>query len=743
MNKSDEPSRVPQPIPIQPNPFPYPRYKVSGLYSRSQPHRIYPRPIPGPVPDPYPWSISSPAQSPDQLNKPISRPVGADLSRWWFKREELRLDVDGIYPQMVVSGTAFSFLSVLVHWIADVTAVGPYSWAGNIWYKDGNTVSFPYTNISIRVSPYWFPGYRRATVNFSGGGAPDRKRTYRYTSPYFHTVEFEFDSVAGTAAVTSMNTGDHPNRPATLPTENLSIDDVYQRAGFNVRTSGGGVVPLVGAGANARWSDMEMHDAMQTYWSRFANAAQWSIWVFFASLHERGTSLGGIMFDDIGPNHRQGTSIFEDSFIADPPSGELNPDAWITRMRFWTAVHEMGHSFNLAHSWQKQHPASWGTPWIPLLNEPESRSFMNYPYNVSGGEIAFFSDFDFRFSDGELLFTRHAPARFVQPGNAEWFDNHGFQQANISPEPRFKLEVRVNRPKPEFEFLEPVQLEMKLTNTSSQPQLIPENIMSSPDKLTVIIKKSGKPARAYKSYAQYCMKTDIKVLMPGESVYESLSPYAGLNGMDMIEPGYYSIQAALQLPEDEDIVSNLLTVRVTPPLSYDEEYIAQDFFSDEVGRILGIGGSTFLTNGINTLHEVADRLKERKVAIHARVALTNPMMREYKSLAIPEGTYDRQPSRMIKGAKIKKISPNVERATQEMSIALIDRASVAAESLGHIRYRNATESFSSFLAEQGEFGEATRVQDSLYENLSKRNVLESVLKEVKEKSITYEQKITK
>ena len=110
---------------------------------------------------------------------------------------------------------------------------------------------------------------------------------------------------------------------------------------------------IVGAAPGGTWSDMEMHDAMQVHWSRFANTAQWAMWVFFAALHESGTGLGGIMYDDIGPNHRQGTALFVDSFIARPPSGDPNPDAWRDRMRFWTAVHEMGHAFNLAHSWQK------------------------------------------------------------------------------------------------------------------------------------------------------------------------------------------------------------------------------------------------------------------------------------------------------------------------------------------------------------------------------------------------------
>ena len=84
-------------------------------------------------------------------------------------------------------------------------------------------------------------------------------------------------------------------------------------------------------------------------------------------------------------------------------------------------------------------------------------------YNVVGGQTAFFSNFEFRFSDGELLFMRHAPERFVEQGDALWFDHHGFEEANTSPEPALKLELRVNRDKPDFEFMEPAVLELKLT----------------------------------------------------------------------------------------------------------------------------------------------------------------------------------------------------------------------------------------------------------------------------------------
>ena len=268
-------------------------------------------------------------------------------------------------------------------------------------------------------------------------GLAPRSQVLTYTSPYFRDVEFEIDFAQGETATLSINTCDRPNRPPGLPCEELSIEQVYRRTGFNATVVPGNAIPIDGAGDDELWSDAELHDAMQIFWARFPASpqAQWAMWVFFGSLHAPDPALnltdpkqlGGIVFDQIGPNHRQGTAIFNDSFIAEAPGDDANPEAWTRRMTFWTAVHEMGHGFNLAHAWQR----AVGRGWITLTNEPEARSFMNYPYLVTGGSPAFFADSPYRFGDPKFRASmRHAPERFTQMGNADWFDNHGFQRVN-------------------------------------------------------------------------------------------------------------------------------------------------------------------------------------------------------------------------------------------------------------------------------------------------------------------------
>ena len=653
----------------------------------------------------YEWPLAAQRPEPVPLSPvPGIRPI---------RREELRLDVDRYYPQLAASGTIHGTVASQIHWIARLKPTGPSSWAGPIWYKDGASASFPYTRVTIKATRTPFPAQRKAIVKFIGPGVPERVRTFAFKSQYFRPVNFEFDWAEGEAADTEIDTCAHPNRPATLPCETLTVQKVFQRAGFAVTTNEGGAVPISGAGAGGAWSDIEMHDAMQAYWTRFANLPQWALWTFYAGLHESGTSLGGIMYDDIGPNHRQGTSLFVDSFIAQAPAGDPNPAGWIDRMRFWTAVHEMGHAFNLAHSWQK----SLGTPWIPLADEPEARTFMNYPYRVAGGQTAFFANFEYRFSDPELLFMRHAPMRFVQMGNADWFDHHGFEEANVSLEPALKLTLRVNRDAPAFEFMEPVAVEAKLENVSGQPQLVDPNTISA-DALTIVIKRDGQPARLFVPFAHVCREPTTMVLEPGKAIYNAVIVSVGVNGWEAAEPGRYLIQGAVRVG-DEDVLSEPLTVRIAPPASREEEFLAQELFTDDAGRIIAIGGSRFLERGNAVLQEVAERLPKRRVAVHARLALGAPLALAYKELVADDGRL---------AVETREAKP--EDARQLVEQALSAGPETAAETMGHVRFRRTLERIGKRLEAAGDTDGAVETLRTLRDTLAAREVLASVVEEI-------------
>ncbi len=684
--------------PHQAVPWPIPLLRVSGRYE------IHPRLLPIHPIQPIPsWHPGPSAKN--GTDEAVAIPIPWPLLR----RGILHLDVDDNFPQNTASGTLQIGLQSTVHWVARLARVSGVHWTGNIWYKDGAAASFPYTSVDIQLTNALSP-QREATVRFKGSGLADAVFQFEYRSRSYYPVEFEFDHAPDAHPVFSIDTHAHPNHPSTLAAGTLSIQDVYSRAGFEVSTSpGSSEIPKALAGADGMWSDMELHDAMQTYWSRFANKAQWAMWVFFGALHEQGTSLGGVMFDDIGPNHRQGTSIFSESFIKNPPAGDAAPAAWVKRMVFWTACHEMGHGFNLAHSWQK----AMGTPWIPIANEPEARSFMNYPYNVTGGQTAFFSDFRFRFSDPELLFMRHAPERFVEMGNAAWFDHHGFEQAAVSAEPAFRLDLRLNRPQKRLQFIEPAMVDVVLTNVSEQPKLVRERILTNLAALTVVVKREGRPAREYRPYASYCSEPALRVMRPKESMIESIflgaDRASSREGWLLAEPGNYTVQALLRVGEEE-IVSAPLQVRVDTPNSYEEERLAQDFFSDEVGRVLFFDGSNVLKTANDTLRELIGKLPSSCAAIHAGVALARAASGERKVLDLTNETRQMSSASNAKG-KVSKVKSQPGEAQRLFKAALESKPDLAAQSLGQSDFQFYVDRYAETLASESDRKQLKTLRD--------------------------------
>jgi hypothetical protein len=327
---------------------------------------------------------------------------------------------------------------------------------------------------------------------------------------------------------------------------------------------------------------------------------------------------------------------------------------------------------------------------------------------------------------------RHAPERFVQMGNADWFDNHAFEQADSSPEPTFRVELRANRSSTEFEFLEPCVLEVKLTNVSNEPQLVGERLLRNAERMVVILKKDRERARQWLPFAHYCHKTSRTVLEPKASRYESLFVSAGRNGWDLAEPGFYMVQIALRIA-DVDYVSNPLRIRVKPPRSYDEENLAQDYFSDEVGRVLSFDGSRALDGANNILREVAERFADRAVARHALVALGHPLMEDGKVLAVPAQRQMAMDSAADVGGKIELAKAKPDDAQKQLTAALMKKPNEAAETLGHIDFKTYADEFTEALVEDGNKKAALNVQEALHTTLASRNVSASVLAQIDQK----------
>ena len=665
--------------------------------------------------------------------------------------EELRIDVDGRYPQMVASGTVYRPLQARMHWAAELEQLGPNRWRGPIFFEHSPGVRFPWEQVTIQLTRGATPDQHKAklTMHRPGGDPRVRKFAFSQQSMRSRPVSLELDWEEGVTPVLEVDTCSHPDHPSGLPCETVSIERIYERAGFDVNLSPGGPVPIQASGAKPTWSDFELHDAMEVYWSRFAPKAQWAVWAFYAGLHDDlppehpggppipGEFLLGIMFDAglgyAGVEERQGCALFDEAIAGNPPPpGTPNVAAWRRRETFFTAVHEIGHAFNLAHSFDK---SIFNFGWIPLEDEFEARSFMNYPFFVQGGPRAFYKSFRYRFSRQELTFLRHAHPAFVKPGSRPFFFDHGLVDPDATT--GLRLRLRPNRERAVFEFMEPVALELKLTNGSANPRLVDRQALAFGDSVAVYVQRDRGPVRQVRPYARRCMRAQKTVIEPDGSMYAPLRMFAGLDGWEVAEPGTYTVQVIV-LVDGEEVVSNPMRLRVEPPRDREQELIAGEYFTDEVGRILAFNGSGVLKSGNDTLVEVAERLPDRRAALHAKLALGNVTAQDTKRLA-PDGN----DSEARMHVEVDKAQPEEGHALLEE--ALIAEPEQAVESLGHIRWKRQVDGFSELLAERGEAERAAEAQDVVYRTLSEREVqgsrvIEPVLRDAERRRDRYREK---
>lgn len=579
---------------------------------------------------------------------------------------ELRLDVDRTYPLQVASLTVRE-QRLIGHWIVNLLpASPPLEWSGKVSYGWGalsRLRRFEHLDVKVETDSAGLP--RKARIFLSGhphlaGSSTELAPHFllEFKSPYFRTVEIQVDKTDDAKHIATETdpygvTG-NPDPAQVVVPDPINLENAYGRAGILVnRKESGTPIPYdeedfgTDEAGDDMWSDAELHFAMEKCWAPyggpFPTTPKWALWALYIYDYEFINEFG-VMFDAEANDltQRQGLAVFQrrfESYYEDqnlPASAD--PDAWFKRCKFFVTIHEIGHTFNLAHSWEKD----IGTPWVTMSNNKEARSFMNYPWRVGGTNAAldeldreklFFQDFEYRFLDEELLFLRHAPEPFVQMGNSAWKHNHAAALEEAASPDGNVLTLGLARHEPVFEFLEPIHLDLILSRETEGSLILDPGILSGGDRLTLLIQREGQPVRVLLPYKRVFMAP--RTLAVGQPVARSLFVSAGSNGWLLDEPGSYTIQARLRLGE-QDVVSRPLQVRIETPRNASQERIAADYFTDQVGRILALQASRVpsLADGRRVLErfEEEPELQGLRAALHARYALYKPLATRFKRL---------------------------------------------------------------------------------------------------------------
>ena len=546
---------------------------------------------------------------------------------------ELRVDVDGPSPTMRISADYYSISGATVSYFGSmrvdspavavtathvvITGLGRYTWAAGA----------PRVKVTIPRVPLTSAPAAATMQHLLSSGSPGATYICRYVGPAFRAVLFEQDcqDTVPTPFV-SYNTG---SLPSGGPARTLSVGAAFAEAGVQLLTTGSNnIISTTEAGTNSAWSDAELHASMIRHFSRWRDVPQWAVWLFHARLHDLGTGLYGIMFDQQG-KQRQGCAVFYAGI------GGTTADA--RRLQAYTCVHELGHCFNLLHSWQK----SLANP--PQPNRPASPSWMNYPWRFPGGAGAFWSAFPFKFDAQELVHIRHAFQKDVIMGGNPFGTGSALEDLESWRQPvedRSGLILELDAPA-SFAYGAPVTVQVKLTSADPRGIVVTKHLRPRNGNVEIAIAQPDGRVVEYEPLLHHCMNDEDTIVLGGEqqAFADMAFIHYGKDGFYFERPGTYRLRARYTAPDGSIIVSDTTTIRIRPPATAEDAEVAELLFGDEQGTLMYLVGSDFegLQRGNDALTRVWEEHPEHPLANVARLIQGVNAAREFKEIQ-PDNT---------------------------------------------------------------------------------------------------------
>ncbi|HKB02799.1 MAG TPA: hypothetical protein VKD90_11300, partial [Gemmataceae bacterium] len=623
--------------------------------------------------------------------------------------------------------------------------------------------------ITVRVRIPWRTSepVGPAAVTLSQDGGQTWGFVCARVGDWFREMNLEIDvceSVSTGFVLPRYNTHVHPDRPADIPARDLSIEECYREAGVRMAVRPDRTVIDDTAADFQSWSAVELHDAMERYFSQYQGPwPNWEMWGLLAGQYEK-SGVGGVMFDAAaayggagrGPD-RQGFAVFRKHnwFKKLPAAAPADKDqAEALRKFLYTWVHEAGHAFNFLHSWDK--------------NRPDALSWMNYDwkYDANHGDGAFWRAFRMRFDDEELIHLRHGDRPAVMMGGDPWASGghaespaaaehlHTPPGAMAELEGRPPLELLL-RSKGYFEFMEPVHIEFRLRNLLEDIPL-KLDIRMGPEYggTTVYIRRPDGRVVEYDPILCLIAETETKTLdlaadaeagrpegpdRVSETVFLSYGKY----GFYFDAPGEYLVRAVYRGAGDVLIPSNMLRVRVGTPQSKAEDRLAQDYFSYQVGMALYLGGSPseYLKDGMKAIRDVVKETGDKDSMLKAKLstvlaeAVSKPFHRvevePAPEAAGPTAAAGPAAARPVKAKVVKVSDPNPDEALKLTKQALAAFHAEKSKDL-NLMYRNLVEQRVGNWVAIGDSAEAKKELNALHRDLKACDANTNILDEIKE-----------
>ncbi|GAB3174833.1 hypothetical protein [Telluribacter humicola] len=549
---------------------------------------------------------------------------------------ELRIDVDGLRPTRRVSGDFYQTVGGTITYVGSfivttptLTVITPtHTSEQERVIIDGEgiftfTTGSPRLWITIPRVDGFMPPASAVAQFMTTAGVPGAQYTCAFESSFFRRVEFEMDFVKSVQPFKSYKTG---VLPSGGPDRTLTVAAAFAEAGIDMPDPDGtNEVPFDGAGIDSKWTNRELHTAMENHFSRYHNEPGWRVWLLAATLHENGPGLRGIMFDR---DQRQGCAVFHDVI-----GGSTDQ---IVRAQLRTYVHELGHCFNLYHSHHKEYMQP------PQPNRLDALSWMHYPdYYRSGGltgAAAYWAAFPFQFDDLELIHLRHAFRNDIIMGGNPF----GLGAADLDPllfadpiEDLSGLRLSIKAAE-SYYFGEPIVVELKLELTDIRGKRVNTRIHPNYGYVQIAIKRSNGKIQIYQPLLQQCAEPEVEYMdvnMP--AAYDSAYIGYGKKGFYFDDPGAYELRAVYHAMDGSKVFSNTLRLRVDAPINEQEREIANLFLGEDQGKLLYLLGSDgeTLQKGNDAFEEmIQGKHKSHPMAIYAKLVKGMNASRPFKKI---------------------------------------------------------------------------------------------------------------
>jgi hypothetical protein len=559
---------------------------------------------------------------------------------------ELRADVDGRRPQQRLSGDLYSHFhfcgpitlysrSFVVEDLtidsdaSEITISGPV-----IYYNDPAN-----TSDSIRVEiprVTIFAPAPAACVHWLTLGKIVATYACPKISEYFRIATLEIDRFQGTSFPVDIDPDVDPS-PSGLPSS-VGVRSVFQRSGIDLTLNQDDLLNDPDSGdPGSNWSEAELHDLMEDRFDLFSDTLQWNTYgVIVPRFGDPDYASGyyGTMFDwggwQTGDTYfRQGCALADEATRGRTSGTLYDSAAKENRLVLQTFIHEVGHSFNLPHAWQRSDNA-----------DSASESFMNYPWGYSGGsggETAWWENFRWEFDDVELIWMRHADRKDVIFGGRDWIGNNlsAFSRADFErPGGAFSLSVSSAEV---FDFGVPVTLQLALTNTSSSPMAVGDQIQPEDGMTRVFIERpNGDVVEFVPPVLRHKAPPEPQELPPGGSLFDSIQLSYSAKGHMFADPGEYLIRVLVPCFPFGYVVARAHRIRVAAPPTRASEDLAHLLTGYEASKFVYFGGSRRYPEVTGQLEEAVGKFADSDpIAVrHIQLALGRDAARKYKRVEV-------------------------------------------------------------------------------------------------------------